>query len=287
MVYILYNPTSSEGNARDFVNQVASKFSGEKISTRSVMEISDYKAFFGDLEFSDKVVLLGGDGTINYLLNQMRGNKIRNELFLYKAGSGNDFLRDIYDKEPDDGTTVQLNEYIDNLPVVTIDDKEYVFLNGVGYGLDGKCCTVANEQKAKGKTKINYTGIAIKLLLFSYKPSKATVTVDGEKFEYENVWISPVMNGRYYGGGMKVTPDQDRKGDTLSVCIYYGKSRLNTLKTFPKIFEGKHIESPKQVSIHTGHEITVSLDKPQDVQIDGELIRDVSKISCKKYSDIE
>lgn len=283
MVYILYNPTSSEGNARDYVNQAASKFSGEKITTKSVMEIEDYKAFFSKIDPSDKVVLLGGDGTINYLINSMKGEKIPNELYIYKAGSGNDFLRDIFDKEPEDGTVLKLNEYIEDLPTVTVNGKDYLFLNGVGYGLDGKCCTVANEQKARGKTKINYTGIAIKLMLVSYKPTNATVIVDGKEYKYDHVWISPIMNGRYYGGGMKVTPKQDRQGKTISTCIFHGKSKIKTLMEFPKIFEGTHVQYEKNIAIHSGHEITIKLESPQDVQIDGELIRDITEITCKKH----
>ena len=38
-----------------------------------------------------------------------------------------------------------------------------------------------------GKTKINYTGIAIKGLLFNFKPKNATVTVDGIRHEYKKV----------------------------------------------------------------------------------------------------
>ena len=282
MVYILYNPKSSEGTARKYVNEAVEKFSGEKVETKSVTDIESYKKFFSSIDKEDKVVLLGGDGTINYLVNEMKGEKIENELFLFMAGTGNDFLRDIYDKVPEEGTLLQLNEYIEDLPTVTVNGKDYLFINGIGYGLDGKCCTIADQQREKGKTDINYTNISIKLLLFSYKPTKATVIVDGEEFKYENVWISPIMNGRYYGGGMKVTPDQDRKSNVLSTCIFFGKSRINTLMNFPKIFEGEHVKL-KGAAVHSGHEITIKLDRPEDIQIDGELIKNISEINARKF----
>lgn len=282
MVYILYNPKSSEGTARKYVNEAVEKFSGEKIETKSVTDIESYKKFFSSIDKEDKVVLLGGDGTINYLVNEMKGEKIENELFLFMAGTGNDFLRDIYDKVPEEGTLLQLNEYIEDLPTVTVNGKDYLFINGIGYGLDGKCCTIAEQQREKGKTDINYTNISIKLLLFSYKPTTATVIVDGEEFKYENVWISPIMNGRYYGGGMKVTPGQDRKSNVLSTCIFSGKSRIKTLMNFPKIFEGEHVNL-KGAAVHSGHEITIKLDRPEDIQIDGELIKNISEITARKF----
>ena len=38
---------------------------------------------------------------------------------------------------------------------------------------------VGDEQRAASDKKVDYTGIAIKGLLFHYKPTNATVTVDG------------------------------------------------------------------------------------------------------------
>ena len=50
------------------------------------------------------------------------------------------------------------------------------------------------------------------------------ITVDGETFEYDNVWLAPSMKGKFYGGGMMIAPSQDRKNKTLSVVIYKCKS---------------------------------------------------------------
>ncbi len=46
------------------------------------------------------------------------------------------------------------------------------------------------------------TAIAIKGLLFHYRPTNAVITVDGVTHTYKKVWLVPTMNGRYYGGGM-------------------------------------------------------------------------------------
>lgn len=282
MVYILYNPKSNQGKGRTFINQAVKKYSSEKVETKNISDIISYKDFFISLNKEDKIVLLGGDGTINYLVNELQGIELENEIFVFKAGTGNDFLRDIFDSEPEDGTVVKLNDYIENLPIITVKGKDYYFINGVGYGLDGKCVTIANKQIAQGKTDINYAGIAIKLMLVSYKPTNATVIVDGKEYKYRKVWISPIMNGRYYGGGMKVTPNQDRKSDVISTCLFYGTGKLRTLMIFPNIFKGEHIKYTKNIALHSGHKITIKLDKPQDIQIDGELIRNVTEITARK-----
>ncbi len=90
------------------------------------------------------------------------------------------------------------------------------------------------------------------------------------------------MKGRYYGGGMNVTPDQDRlNSDNLSVCIFHGKSRIHTLMVFPKIFKGEHVNHSKNVDILTGKEITVAFNEPCALQIDGETVLGVSSYTAR------
>ena len=43
------------------------------------------------------------------------------------------------------------------------------FINGIGFGIDGYCCEVGDQLKAKSDKPVNYASIAIKGLLFHYK----------------------------------------------------------------------------------------------------------------------
>ncbi len=287
MVHILYNPKSNCG--KDFENvlrDVKDYFKSEEQNEVNIITVENTKALFDTFADSDDVVVVGGDGTLNVLCNKLRGYEIKNRLFVYKAGTGNDFIRDVL-KESPDKQVVQINEYIENLPVVTINGKEYLFVNNVGYGIDGKVCTAAEDLREKGKKDINYTTLAIKLLLTSYKSNGAKVTVDSKEKSFKKVWLSPIMNGLFYGGGMMPTPKQDRMGTDLSCCVVHSTSALQTLILFPSLFKGEHIKKEKKVEVMSGKEIKVEFDTPQDVQIDGEIIRDVYEISARKFSSVK
>ncbi len=287
MVHILYNPKSNCGKDFDSIlKSVKDYYKEEETSAIDVTETDDIKALFTGFDDSDDVVIVGGDGTINVLCNKLRGFEIKNRVFLYKAGTGNDFLRDILG-ENSEKQSVQINEYIENLPVVTVKGKDYLFINNVGYGIDGKVCTAAEDLRAKGKKEINYTTLAIKLLLTSYKSNGAKVIVDGKEKSFKKVWLSPVMNGLFYGGGMMPTPKQDRKGADISCCVVHSTNAIQTLILFPSLFKGEHIKKEKKVEVMSGKEIKVVFDKPQDVQIDGEIIRDVYEISARKFSSVK
>lgn len=269
MNYILYNPKANNGQKPDYL---------EGVEYKEVIGL-DYQAFFDGLAPEDEVTFVGGDGTLNYFINAVDTDKIKNNVYLKTSGSGNDFMNDL---DNHDASAVLLNDYIKNLPTVWVNGMERKFINGIGYGIDGYCCEVADEMRASDPGKqIDYTAIAIKGLLFHFKPKNATITVDGEEYKFKNVWLAPSMKGRFYGGGMMVAPAQDRMGDSLSCVVYHAKSKLKSLIIFPNIFKGTHVEHKEMVSIMTGKEIEVKFDVPCALQIDGETVLNVSSYKVK------
>ena len=264
MKYYLYNPKANNG-IKSYVPE------GEMIDASKL----DYEDFFAGLNPDDEVVLIGGDGTINYLINHVDMDKIDNNVYLFGNGTGNDFLNDIEEKP---GKEILLNPYLKNLPVATVKGKEYKYINNMSFGIDGYCCEEADRIKEKKPNKkINYTAIAIKGLLYAFKPCHAWIEVDGKEYEFDNVWLAPAMKGRYCGGGMNLAPGQDRADDHLTVIVYMSPSKIKSLKNFPLIFEGKHVELTDMVKVIEGKKVHVKFSRPCAVQIDGETILDVTE----------
>ncbi len=289
--YILFNPLADKNHGEENAKKIEAAIPADKYEYINVTKTDEICDFINAIPAEDTVVLSGGDGTINRFVNSLGGKELERDLLYFPAGSGNDFFADVKDKA--ENGFIKLNDYIKDLPVVTIDGKSYKFLNGVGYGIDGYCCEVADKQRAKdANKKINYTAIAIKGLLFSFKPANATVTVDGVVHHFKKAWIAPTMNGSYYGGGMHVAPNQNRlnRNGKLSVVLMHGSGKLKTLMVFPKIFKGEHIKYTDMVTVLTGSEITVEFDKPIAAQIDGETVLNVTKchsvLKVKETADI-
>lgn len=228
------------------------------------------------MDEDDVIILCGGDGTLNRFINDTDGIAIKNDILYYAIGTGNDFLKDIGMRASTHPFSVK--PYMQSLPVVEVKGKQYRFLNNVGFGIDGYCCEVGDKLKKSSSKPVNYTMIAIKGLLFHYKPTGATVTVDGNTYRYEKVWLAPTMKGRFYGGGMMPTPAQDRNDPEgkLSLMLFHGKGKLKTLTVFPSIFKGEHIKHTDMVAIHSGKDISVTFDRPTALQIDGETVLGVT-----------
>ena len=278
---ILYNPLANGGQGESSSHRLDAIWSGRELEYRNITEITDYSAFFAALPEDAPVVVCGGDGTLNRFINATDGIDYKNEIYYFAAGTGNDFLRDI-SVEPG-SAPIEISKYIKGLPLVTVNGKSYRFLNNVGFGIDGYCTQVGDEMRAKNVQNINYAGIAIKGLLGGFKPVNATVTVDGVTTSYKKAWLAPTMKGRYYGGGMMPTPDQDRLSaeKNVSVMLFYGKGKLKTLMVFPSIFQGEHVKHADMVAVIKGHDIRVVFDRPCPLQIDGETIPNVSEYTVK------
>ena len=237
----------------------------------------NYEEFMKKLEEKDEVIICGGDGTLNYFINHIDLDNIKNNIYLYPAGTGNDFLNDLNKKDTKE--LILINEYLKNLPTVIINDElKMKFINGVGYRIDGYCCEVADNLRDKINKPVNYSSIAIKGLLFHFKKRIANIKIDGIDYQFKNVWLVPTMKGRFYGGGMMIAPNQDRlKDEDLSVVVYKTKSKLKALMVFPSIFKGEHIKKKKVVKIFKGKNIEVSFNIPCALQVDGENILNVKK----------
>ncbi len=275
---ILYNPFSQNGAGEKIAKALC-----EKLGVKECVDMTGIDAYadFFSAHHNEDIIICGGDGTLNRFINETADLELKNSFFYYASGSGNDFLRDIGGEAEE---IINIDKYIKNLPTCTVNDKEYKFINGIGFGIDGYCCEVGDKLRAKKpNTTINYTSIAIKGLLFHYKPTAATVTVDGVEHKFKKVWIAPTMLGRYYGGGMMPTPAQDRfdPDGKLSVMVFHKTGRLRTLMIFPSIFKGEHIKKDFAVSVLSGKNITVEFDSPRSLQIDGETLLGVTKYSVK------
>lgn len=286
MTYALYNAFAGNQTCEEQSKKLREFYSPDELEFRSMADIN-YSEFFPSLNADDKVIICGGDGTLNRFVNDTRDIAITNDILYYAAGSGNDFLRDLGKEK---GTApFKINQYIENLPSVTVNGRETLFINAVGFGIDGYCCEVGDEMRKKSNGKpVNYTSIAIKGLLYAFRPTDATVVIDGKEKRYKKVWIAPTMHGRFYGGGMIAAPDQrrDAPDGKFSVVIWHGSNKLKTLMVFPSIFKGEHVKHSECIDIVRADEVTVKFDKPCALQIDGETILNVTEYSARSSAKV-
>lgn len=113
MLYVLVNPLAFNGKAEEKVADALKNFEGEQYKKLSLIDL-DVKKIVSNMTSEDKVLIIGGDGTLNRFANDTADMDYPCDIYLYKSGTGNDFMKDVEDKVEND--MVKINEYLTSLP---------------------------------------------------------------------------------------------------------------------------------------------------------------------------
>jgi diacylglycerol kinase (ATP) len=213
----------------------------------------------------DQVWITGGDGTVNYFVNQF--NDIKIPLCIFNGGTGNDFYALLYGK-----TTVkeQVDHVLQTLPKPIDAGKcnGRYFLNGAGIGFDG---AVAKSLQGVNKFggKISFMLSVLKHILF-YKEQQYSITSAGKTVEGKFLMIS-IANGTRYGGGFFVAPLAKPDDGLFDVNLVKSLSLFKRLRYLPVIEKGKHLHLPF-IDYYNTKKVTVKSDLPMQSHLDGEYL---------------
>ena len=93
--HILYNPHAGSGRRPAAADRENPQRADARLGVPHITEIDDYGAFFRSLRDDDRVVIAGGDGTLNRFINDTIPLRTDCGIYYFATGSGNDFLADI------------------------------------------------------------------------------------------------------------------------------------------------------------------------------------------------
>lgn len=278
MDIILYNPLSRNGKSNDVVINLKETLEKEKrsYSVHSIFEIVNINQFLNELHPDDRVIIVGGDGTLHHLANSIYDFQVKQGIYVLKAGTGNDFIRSLETKEK----LVRINDYIFDLPSATYNDKKHVFLNCAGMGVDARVCHVVNNSKKK-KNAFNYFKNAISSFM-SHKPKHIDVVVDGKHMHFNKCWLAVVLNSKYAGGGMRFSPKSKREDDLVELMVIDRIPRLLLFFIFPTIYLGWHVIFKRYVKMYQGKDIKISFNEDEYLQMDGESFYPVREVEIRR-----
>ncbi|PKK97019.1 MAG: hypothetical protein CVV58_03395 [Tenericutes bacterium HGW-Tenericutes-3] len=279
MDILLYNPLSRNGKNEKFIEKVVKhlKKTGHAVVSYNILAIDDVETFAASCNFDDRIIIVGGDGTVNRLANRLYDLKYPQDLFIYQAGTGNDFVRSLKTKKK----VVPIKAHVKKLPKVFYQDSSRYFLNGAGAGLDGYIGHLVNTSRFK-KNKLNYFRHAFEGFA-KFKPIAAEITVDGKTWREEKVWLASMMNAPYYGGGMKIAPHARRDINDVHLVVLKDIPKWLLILIFPSIYFGWHIIFKSFVKVYKAKEVSLHFDKPTYLQIDGDVEYPITDASVKAF----
>ncbi len=224
------------------------------------------------------VVSVGGDGTINEIVNGLydAGNIGDVMLGIISTGTGGDYIRTIgIPRHHEEACQRLMNprklvvdlgvvEYASNGQMV-----KRLFVNFAGLGFDAEVAKATTQRfKALGGLP-SYLMALLTTFLF-YKNREVSLKLDG-KTDERKVCSILMSNGKYGGGSMLVAPDADPSDGFLDVVIIGDLSKPDLLWSLPRIYRGTHLTHPK-VTVKRAKEIDIRPRHQMSLQADGELL---------------
>lgn len=269
----IINPKAGKGRTLNVIPQIKETFMGQQEDY--IIEVTEYPGHASIIarEYTSKgiyrVYAVGGDGTLNEVLNGMVHSK--SFLGVIPCGSGNDFIKSIYDKK---GEEYLVRDIINGkTQVMDLGKvKNRYFLNISSVGIDAEVVSNALDLK-----RIPFVSGTLAYLISAittiskYCSKEVELIIDGKRINVD-LTLFAVANGKYYGGGMKVAPLADLKDGYFDLCLVSKLSRIKMLLLFPKLINGTHSEI-NEVKFLRGKNIQINTESEIAINIDGELIK--------------
>lgn len=185
----------------------------------------------------DAIVSVGGDGTLNEIINGIDGKPVS----IIPFGTGSDFGKTIGIRGMEDfigaikkGRRIHVDLPLAEFPELSI--SRY-FINILEIGFGAEVMSFVNRHKSFGK----YSFIFGILLTLSKMKKFDVSLVENDHEKYSTIEII-VANGKYFGGGMLASPDSNVEDGLLDVHILKPVSRIKSIVQLRSLINGEYIK---------------------------------------------
>jgi diacylglycerol kinase (ATP) len=216
------------------------------------------------------LVVIGGDGTVNEVVNGMMGTDA--EIAVLPCGTGQDFGRTHgIPSRFDDAVRVALDggtRTIDLGRVECEGAEPRFFANVASAGMSGAVARRANSMtKALGGRATFFYALTREFL--AWQNTRVVVELEGGVRREGPMHDVIVANGNWHGGGMKLAPEARQDDGAFDVVTIGDVSKLDFVTTAPKLYSGRYLSHPK-VELLRSSSVTIGADEPLPLEVDGE-----------------
>jgi len=226
-----------------------------------------------------KIIVVGGDGTMNEVINgvfaQKRINTTEVMLGMISVGTGNDWARMFNipaDYEGAVQTIKQQKTFIQDAGLVNYrkNEKEWkrYFINIAGMGFGARVVERSNRMKDKGKSSPFLYFYNIFYSLIRYRAQKAEIEIDGKIYD-RTVFSLNVGIGKYNGGGMIQVPHAIADDGLYSITLIKKIGKLNVLANMKRLYNGSIVTHSK-VETYIAKSIQIDGSRRLQIETDGE-----------------
>jgi YegS/Rv2252/BmrU family lipid kinase len=223
----------------------------------------------------ERIVAVGGDGTVQELLNGVTASAERPAVGIVPAGSGNDLARALgLPGSARAALSVALHGEARPTDLAEARDgagMRRLFGAAGGTGFDAHVAHLMTRRTAaRRRGRLGYLLTALGELR-RYRGAEVQLCwndPDGAEERLQlRAFMVAVANGAYYGGGMRIAPTAALDDGALDLCIVADLPPLAALGQIPALYRGRHV---RHSAVRMARATSVTLDGDAPVHLDGE-----------------
>jgi diacylglycerol kinase (ATP) len=227
---------------------------------------------------ADLLVAVGGDGTLNEIVNGILQGSQRPDLATIPRGTGMDFVRThAIPSGFDDAVRTAANGRAKTIDAGRVtyrawDGSEQVrFYANVGsVGMSGAVAQRANGMSKALGGKVTFF-VALTQVFLRWKNTEVTVELADGQMRVGRMHDVIVANGQWHGGAMWLAPEARADDGLFDVVLIGDVTKLDFVTTAPKLYKGKHLAHPKVELLRSGR-VRVDAVEHLPIELDGEQV---------------
>jgi len=261
---IIHGARAEREDVRHLIDWVRGK--GHLIEPHVTLESGDATAMAAAAARSgvDAVIALGGDGTLNEVVNGLDG--FDTPLGIIPLGTANDFATQAgIPTDADHAMDVILHRKPVRIDTASMNGRRFLNVSTGGVGAAATAETPAEAKETLGPVAYAITGVR---KLAEFEPYRGSFHGDGFSFDGEFLMFAVGLT-RASGGGTLVTPNASVRDGLLDLCVVEAMGRAEFARLLLKIKRGEHLGEPG-VQYAQVPSVTIESERPLSVNVDGE-----------------
>ncbi|NIR61205.1 MAG: YegS/Rv2252/BmrU family lipid kinase, partial [Gammaproteobacteria bacterium] len=217
---------------------------GHEVTPRLTFEAGDAVHFAREAVRArvDLVIAVGGDGTVNEVVNGLGRARWQPRLGIVPIGTANDFAAGLgLPHAVPEAVRVAVAGRAVAVDVARVNRRLFVNVSTGGFGAEATEHTSLETKRLLGPLAYLVTGVREFVELH---PTRGRFTVDGRPFYAGEFLLFAVGNARRTGGGSVLTPRAEFGDGKLDLMVVEAMPRLEFLALLPDLRAGTHLESP-------------------------------------------
>jgi diacylglycerol kinase (ATP) len=281
-VKFIYNPYSGENTIvsdLDRVIMVHQKYDHIIVPHRICYENPISDAFI-DIDKTYRYVLIaGGDGTVDSVVNEMKERNIDLPIAILPVGTANDFAKYIgMPQDVEEACNQILKSDVKKIDIGKINDKYFLNVASTGLFTDISQKTDVNLKNTIGKLAYYVKGLE---QLPNFRKLKIKVNSDKVSFDGD-MYLMLVFNGQT-AGNLKLAYKAKVDDGLLDVIIIKAGIMKNILNIFIRMLKNEHLEDVEGIVYFKTNRLEIECFEDIVTDIDGERGPDFPLlIECEK-----